>query len=353
MADHNTPGVDYSFSRPSPSQLARSGYRFALRYLSHDPKKDLSAQELKGLWGAGLLVGLVWESTGGRALEGEAAGKADATEAKAQADALALEGIPIFFAVDFDITPAQKPKVGRYFKGAESVLGKDRTRCYGGFYAIKYLVEKKIGASDGHWQTAAWSGGQWHPKAGIRQTRNGVSTAGGEVDLNFANTAGLAALRGPKAKPSRRQEDERKLRKWERELHGIREEADLRRKYGSKHPWTLAMRVRARNLKRLIARQERRLRRKSAPVAAVTELRQPSNNPGGSMHPKITLPQIIGAVGAAVAPICLLAGVHLSPDQLNAVANLRDIGLGLFGADAIVRVARNYALSKGQVPPQK
>lgn len=56
--------------------------------------------------------------------------------------------------------------------------------------------------------------------------------------------------------------------------------------------------------------------------------------------PKITVPQIAAAVGICVMPVLVLLGVDLNVEQLKAVTVIRDAGLGLFGADAIVRAGR-------------
>ena len=58
-------------------------------------------------------------------------------------------------------------------------------------------------------------------------------------------------------------------------------------------------------------------------------------------RPDITAAQVIGAIAAAVGPVCQLVGIGLSPDQLKAVDDLKVIGLGLIGADAALRIGRN------------
>ena len=194
------PGVDYAWQRPAPDGLKKAGHRFAMRYLSHDPSKNLTGAERDALWAQGIAVGLVWESTANRALAGAAAGAQDARDASQQAFALGLQDIPVYFAADWDVTPAQKPKVAAYLQGAVSELGKNRVGVYGGYWVIKYIAEKKTCAW--FWQTYAWSGGNVHPEAHIYQHKNGVQLAGGNVDLNKASTVGLGSLRGPKAVPS-------------------------------------------------------------------------------------------------------------------------------------------------------
>jgi hypothetical protein len=57
--------------------------------------------------------------------------------------------------------------------------------------------------------------------------------------------------------------------------------------------------------------------------------------------PSITVPQIIAAVFGALYPFLVLIGVDLSPAAHDALEELKVIALGLFGADAAIRVGRN------------
>lgn len=65
-------------------------------------------------------------------------------------------------------------------------------------------------------------------------------------------------------------------------------------------------------------------------------------------RPDITPAQAIGAIFAAVGPALVLVGVHLDPTQVDALDQLKFVGLGLFGADAVVRVGRNVADGRTQ-----
>ena len=81
--------VDYSWARPDPVGLRNAGYVAAMRYLGHT-SRDLSRGELDRLHGAGLGVGVVWETTARRPLDGYDAGRADAASAHRFADELAV-----------------------------------------------------------------------------------------------------------------------------------------------------------------------------------------------------------------------------------------------------------------------
>jgi hypothetical protein len=178
------PGVDYPWSHPGGAALQAAGIEFACRYLSHDTGKNLSRAEADDLAAHGVWCVVVWESTANRALSGRSGGITDAQTALAQATAYGMpSGRPVYFATDWDVTPAQQAAVNAYLDGAGSVLGRGRIGVYGGYYAVKRALDGGHAALG--WQTFAWSGGQWDPRAAIRQGNqkkiNGVS-----VDLDTA-----------------------------------------------------------------------------------------------------------------------------------------------------------------------
>jgi len=172
---------------PAAPGLRSAGYTFAVRYLSYDTTgKNLTAEEASALIAAGVDVVSNWENAAGDALEGRARGASDARAAQRQADAAGMPaGRPIYFSVDFDASPDQQAAIDDYFDGVASVLGTSRTGAYGGFGPIKRLLDgQKIAWA---WQTYAWSGGRWEPRAQLRQVRNSVDIAGGECDLDEAH----------------------------------------------------------------------------------------------------------------------------------------------------------------------
>jgi hypothetical protein len=185
-------GLDWAWGHPDVAALRRGGYRFACRYLSHDPTKNLTLDQARRLSAAGIACVVVWETTASRALAGHAAGVLDATAALTQARLCGMPaGRPIYFAIDFDEAPGQVDEVADYFRGVHSVLDQagpaDFPRsvpvgAYGGYWAIKRLFD--AGLIDYGWQTYAWSGGQWEHRAHIQQFHNGVHVAGVSADLN-------------------------------------------------------------------------------------------------------------------------------------------------------------------------
>jgi hypothetical protein len=167
------PGLDYSFEpHPSPLAIRNSGARFVVRYISPIPVNDTNGKnllkaELDALGASSISVVLVFETTASRMLDGEAAGILDATDAKAVVAALGMGETPVYFACDFDATPAQQAPINAYLVGCASVLGLARVGIYGGFYPVSRALT--AGVAKWAFQTFAWSGSNWDPRAQIRQ----------------------------------------------------------------------------------------------------------------------------------------------------------------------------------------
>lgn len=191
-------GVDYSYDPPAPESIALSGRSFAVRYLSSNPLKNLTADEGKALSAVNVDVVLVWEDGAQSALLGFERGVADATEALRQAVGVAPGPVPaIYFAVDFQASLTQLPQVGQYFEGVNSVLGPAavKTGAYGSWLTLAYLLDQRlIGYA---WQTYAWSSGLWLRQAHLRQTLNNQKLGGGTVDYDEAQVAEIGQWRWP------------------------------------------------------------------------------------------------------------------------------------------------------------
>lgn len=63
-------------------------------------------------------------------------------------------------------------------------------------------------------------------------------------------------------------------------------------------------------------------------------------------RPDITAAQIVAAAFAAAYPVCVFFGVDMSPEQREALEEIKWVALGLFGADAALRVGRNMGDAK-------
>lgn len=202
-------GIDYSAAPPNPALLSVNGVRFACRYVSTPGNpKNVTAAEVFGLRAHGIAVVLVFETTADRALEGYWAGKHDATAAATQAAGVGLAGAPIYFAVDFDALASQQTKINAYLDGAASFIGRNRVGVYGGYWVVKRCLDE--GKARYAWQTYAWSGGRWEPRAHIRQYRNGVKTFGIDCDFDESQKTDY----GQSPPPLSRQVRRAHLRAW-------------------------------------------------------------------------------------------------------------------------------------------
>jgi hypothetical protein len=182
-------GCDYSYSPPTPAQLVGAGKRFALRYVSSPGHaKNLTRDEADALTAAGIDIGIVFELTASRALGSRATGQYDAASARSQVITLGgpTDGGVIYFAVDFDAQPDQMATVLAYGEGWADVLGRDRCGPYGSYRVTKAFLD--AGFAYG-FQTYAWSGGLWEPRAQLQQYRNGQPLGSGTVDYDRATVA--------------------------------------------------------------------------------------------------------------------------------------------------------------------
>lgn len=173
---------DLSFARPGGAAIKATGYSGVIRYLSRDTSKTLGAVERDDYLANGLSIRLVFEDTAQGALGGNAQGVSDGQVALAQAKALGFpQGFGVYFAVDFDATPAQQAAIDAYGEGFRQGLGGYYdSAIYGGYYPVSRAVTD--GSSKKTWQTCAWSGGQVISGVNIYQT--GQSDMGGAVDVD-------------------------------------------------------------------------------------------------------------------------------------------------------------------------
>jgi len=182
-------GVDYSLARPSPADLRAQGYTFACRYLSYYTPKNLSRSEADSLIANGIDIVSNWEQNSDDARGGFSQGASDAQEAQRQAaDDGAPADRPIYFSVDWDASPDEQNVINSYFDGVASVIGRNRTGAYGSYYVIKRLFD--AGKITYGWQTLAWSGGQWDPRAQLRQTAVNILNGDADLDQSMATDFG-------------------------------------------------------------------------------------------------------------------------------------------------------------------
>ena len=178
-------GIDYAWGSPSIHSLKTVGARFVCRYLSRDRSKTIRRLEAKTLRRYGFGIVTVFEDSATRALGGFDSGAADARFCVlALRNAGSPRNAPVFFAVDFDESPAQAEAVRQYFLGVVSILGHNRVGAYGGYWVIKRLFD--AGLIRYGWQTYAWSGTNWDFRAQLRQFSNGHTIGGVDCDFDRA-----------------------------------------------------------------------------------------------------------------------------------------------------------------------
>lgn len=183
-------GIDFGWSCPDARSL---GAVFGASYLSTDSSKNWTAGCVGSYHSRGVATVAVWETAAGRAADGYTAGRQDALRARAQALALGEPADrPIFFAVDFDTT-ADPSAVVPYFRGVDSVLGSTRAGDYGGIATVRVLFDRRLVRYG--WQTAAWSGGAWDPRAQIQQYSFGAAL---DWDRAVARDFGQWPYRAPR-----------------------------------------------------------------------------------------------------------------------------------------------------------
>ncbi len=179
-------GLDYAWHGTlRPQAFIDAGYSFVCRYLSRDPSKDIDAAEAKLLSDAGLDLVLVWETSEKRPITGGyAGGMTDARLAFERAKALGMpDGRPVYFAVDYDVASTA---ADAYFRGIRDAgFPAERVGVYAGLRPLRHLLD--VGLAGWGWQTSAWSGGVWDPRAHIRQYKYGLTFPGvSSADANKA-----------------------------------------------------------------------------------------------------------------------------------------------------------------------
>lgn len=180
-------GIDFGWRTVSARAASDMGVQFVASYLSNDRSKNWTPAMINTYHAMGRGTICVWENAATRALAGYAAGRADASAALRQEQTLGVPvSAPIYFAVDFDETPHQAGAVASYFRGINSILGVARTGAYGGYGTIDRLFNS--GLIQFGWQTYAWSGGRWDPRAQLQQYANYNA-----YDLDRATTSAFGA----------------------------------------------------------------------------------------------------------------------------------------------------------------
>jgi hypothetical protein len=159
-------GIDTNDSTLDTEFAKAAGCTFVGRYLSFDGEHPpLSREEADRIRGAGLDLFAIWELTKYRAVELESiedefkAGADDAIQARNVAKLCGGAHKPIYFTVDFPVTPEhwrswivdkktgkhvqRKSLILAYFDGILSKLPLERVGAYGPYIVIKKLFDQK------------------------------------------------------------------------------------------------------------------------------------------------------------------------------------------------------------------
>lgn len=161
-------GIDFGWKTVSARAAQALNIQFVASYLSTDASKNWTRGMINAYHAAGKGTVCVWETSATRALSGYAGGQLDARLALNEEQGLGVpSSAPIYFAVDFKEVGHQPRAVASYFSGVNSVLGVSRTGAYGGYWTIHRLFNAAL--IQFGWQTSAWSGGLWDPRAQIQQ----------------------------------------------------------------------------------------------------------------------------------------------------------------------------------------
>ncbi len=188
-------GIDFAYGSPGGAAIKRAGYGFVVRYLGGSASKDLTRAEMQDYLAHGLAIGLVWESSAQRMLEGRAAGQKDAFGARAQARAIgAPSPVAIYFAADSGIfsNPIDQPAALAYLDGAADELGDPKL--VGAYSGAPFIRAVKAHGPFLLWQTFAWSSGVVVSGIDLYQIKGQAVVNGVTVDRD--ESSGPAGLWG-------------------------------------------------------------------------------------------------------------------------------------------------------------
>ncbi|HKY67414.1 MAG TPA: glycoside hydrolase domain-containing protein [Acidimicrobiales bacterium] len=147
--------LDWSYADLSAQAVLDYGAVGAMRYLGHDGR-CITGAERDEMLSHGVGIGLIYETSARRPLEGYSAGLTDALTANDLADELGAPGsVPIFYAVDFQPTSGELVgPITDYFRGAIEAYGREVAN-YGCAAVVDHL--HRTFAQMTSWQCAAWS----------------------------------------------------------------------------------------------------------------------------------------------------------------------------------------------------
>lgn len=182
-------GVDFAAGRPGAAAIKAAGFDFVVRYLSDGgpslPGKLLLPEEFRDYLDHDVAVVFMWETTADRMLAGHDGGLTDAMDAIHYLATVIKAPPPIrciYFAADWDATPAQQAQIDSYLQAVASVIHPSATGVYGGFWPLW----RAGGEAPWKEQTVAWSGDNRIDGGHLYQDGTTTTINGIECDIVLA-----------------------------------------------------------------------------------------------------------------------------------------------------------------------
>lgn len=192
--------IDFSARFPAADAIREAGHTGVICYISPPRETWMQAKPLTKTAAddyrrAGLKVACVWQNGGASnpdVMRGAAGGRADAEAAQVALTAAGLPALPVFFAVDFNITLNQWNSTAvAYFQAAAAVLGKHRVGIYGHSRVVAWAQQDDVVATVAPgrvlgWVTSSWSNGDRGADYAVlhQGTHNVPGPDGVQVDVN-------------------------------------------------------------------------------------------------------------------------------------------------------------------------
>ena len=167
--------IDFSSSLPSAKSIKNSGHEGAILYCSPNRTSSMKGKQppksyIDSLDKFDLKYAFVWQYRGGTnkfqdsdVYRGYSGGVQDAKDAQKYLNSIGKSNFPVFFAVDFDIAIDQwNSTVVNYFKGAISVLGKQRVGIYGHSRVVAWAQQDSVVATVAPGRVLGWITKSWN-----------------------------------------------------------------------------------------------------------------------------------------------------------------------------------------------
>ena len=162
--------IDFSAALPSARSIKDAGHRGVMLYCAPGREPWMRAKQpnrayLDSLEREGIEYGFVWQFGGESnpdSLRGHAGGVADARAAQDYLNSVNCPAHPVMLAVDFDASMAQwNNTISHYFRGAASVLGRNRVGVYGHSRLVHWALEDGLVAEVGKGRVLGWITRSW------------------------------------------------------------------------------------------------------------------------------------------------------------------------------------------------